>query len=91
MVCSLQTERCPRQVEVLSLQTLIEMVQSVPPVDTPVVIGVCNDCLSRTIVIRHRDTHGTERIYRASWNDVTMSGVPREILQIYDAVVALRK
>ena len=91
MVCSPETPLCPQQVEIRALEMLIDLVPSISPPVGAAAIGLCNDCLERTIVIRRRSRDGTERTYRASWNDLTTSSVSREILQIYAAVTALRK
>jgi hypothetical protein len=64
---------------------LTQPVQPVPPT------SFCNDCLTRTIVIQHRDSAGRVRSYSAEWNDVNRNGVLPQLVQIYDAVIALQK
>lgn len=91
--CVMPQTPCPKQPDVAQLNSLIEtlpelsvlMTQPVPP------SVFCNDCLTRTIVIRRRDSTGIVKSYSAQWNDVSKNGVLPQILKIYDAVIALQK
>jgi hypothetical protein len=92
LICSSLDLGCPKEVQAPQLQTVMEMVQAVVPFAAVVpTVSLCNDCIRRTIVIRRRDSLGIEFNYTASWDDLSRANVPREVLQIYDAVAALRK
>src|SRR5262245_21806508 len=92
IVCSIPEMRCPKVVEPSELRSLVEMipVASLPSTLMQPSVSFCSDCLRRTIVIRWR-SNGMEHTRTASWDDLTRSNVPRAVIQLYDAVAALRK
>jgi hypothetical protein len=91
--CAMPQTPCPERHDVTALNSLIEtlpprnvlMTQPVPPE------VFCNDCFTRTIFVRRRESNGTVRSYSARWTDVRKDGVLSQLLQIYDSVIALQK
>jgi hypothetical protein len=57
----------------------------------PAAPGICNDCINRRVIIVWRDPAGVEHLHWASWDDLTAAMVPREMIEIFNAVMALRK
>jgi hypothetical protein len=90
IMCSAQIQ-CPKEFKASDLQPLIEGIQ--PDILLPVVpvVSLCRDCITRTMTIRRRDPSGLEQTFTASWDDTTKARLPREVIQIYDAVVDLMK
>jgi hypothetical protein len=91
--CVIPQTPCPKQPDVTKLQSLIETLpeQSVLITQPAPPNVLCNDCLTRTIIIRRRDSTGLVKSYSAQWNDVTRTGVLPQMLQIYDAAIALQR
>ena len=91
--CAMPQTPCPKQPDMTKLRSLVETLpeQSILVTQPAPPNVLCNDCLTRTIVIRRRDSTGLVKSYSAQWNDVTKNSVPPQILQIYDAVIALQK
>jgi hypothetical protein len=52
-------------------------------------VSLCNDCFVTTVVIRRRDGNGVHHVFTATWDDVTRSVIPPEVIQIYEAVLRL--
>jgi hypothetical protein len=95
IVCAAQKASCPRTFEVQPIQRLIEKFAGLDPaslLSNPVPApGICNDCITRRVTIVWRDPVGVEHFHSASWDDLTAGMVPKQIIEIYDAVMSLRK
>ena len=89
--CLMPQTPCPKQPDLTKLRSLIKTLPEQSIVVTQPAVSICNDCLTRSIVIRHRDSTGMARSYTAQWSDLNRNGVPPTILQVYDAVVALQR
>ena len=50
---------------------------------------MCNDCVSRTIVITRRDNAGSMHTYTASWDDLSQRAVPQDVIKLYESVLKL--
>jgi hypothetical protein len=96
IVCTTQKPACPESFEVQPIQQLVDkfaaldlsrMVTS--PI--PAAPGTCNDCINRRVTLIWRDQTGLEHSYTVAWDELTAAMVPREIIDIYNAVMALRK
>ena len=91
VLCSREI-RCPKDFSATSFQSLIEAIPAVvPPQPGGPSVALCNDCITRTITITHRDSMGIVHTHAASWNEVTQAQVPKEVIRIYDALVELVK
>jgi hypothetical protein len=96
IVCTMRKPACPDSFEVQPIQQLVDKfagldlsrILSSPIPATP---GVCNDCINRRLILVWRDRMGLEHSYSAVWDDLTAAMVPREIIDIYNAVTALKK
>ena len=87
---------CPKRFEVRSIQLLIDKIAEIaasPVTGNRAVIApsACNDCLTRRVNVVWRDAMAVEHSYSVSWDEVTGANVPPEVIQIYEAVAALRK
>ena len=87
---------CPKRFEVRSIQLLIDKIAEMaasPVTGNRAVIApsACNDCLTRRVTVVWRDAMAVEHSYSVSWDEVTGAIVPPEVIQIYEAVTALRK
>ena len=90
VICASPEAPCGKDFMSSTLQTLVEMIQPGNLIFAKP-ISLCNDCYRNTIIIRRRDSMGMEHTYTASWDITSQSRVPREVLRVYDAVMALRK
>jgi hypothetical protein len=88
--CVMPQTPCPKQPDLTKLSPIIEALPDQSIAVTQPAPAVCNDCLTRSIVIRHRDSTGMVRSYTAQWSDINRSRVLPQLLQIYDAVIALQ-
>ena len=91
VVCSREI-RCPKDFSSSNFRSLIEAI----PIDAQVqpaasIQILCNDCITRTMTISHRDAMGIVHTYAVSWNDATKTQVPTEFIRIYDALVEVMK
>jgi len=92
IVCSREM-RCPNSFPLSDFQPLVEIIQTgtLPVPLPPAVVSLCRDCIMRTIRISRRDSMGVVHYYTASWDDTTKDRLPREVIRIYDALLALRQ
>jgi Fe-S cluster biogenesis protein NfuA len=75
-----------------SLQSINALVAPVPiPEIKSELSGACNDCFITRITMRRRESDGTEKIYFAYWDDVTMTRAPSELVRIAQAALALQR
>ena len=97
IVCTMQKPAaCPKSFEVQPIQQLVDKFAGMDLsriVDQPVPAapGICNDCINRLVILVWRDRTGVKHSYSMSWDELTAAMVPREIIDIYNAVTALRK
>jgi hypothetical protein len=96
IVCTVQEPRCPKTFEVQPIQGLVDKFAGLDPSSIvtnsiPAAPGICNDCINRRVILVWRDRTGLEHSYSAFWDELTAARVPREIIDIYNAVTALRK
>ena len=96
IVCTVQEPRCPKTFEVQPIQELVDKFAgldpaSIGPNSIPAAPGICNDCINRRVILVWRDRTGLEHSHSAFWDELTAARVPREIIDIYNAVTALRK
>jgi hypothetical protein len=91
IVCDSPKDDCPRRFSRATLQSFFQDVplagQAVP---VPSVPSLCSDCVTKTMVVRRRDPQGIEQTFTASWNVLTASTVPPEVMRLYKAVVSVR-
>jgi len=85
--------RCANSFQLSNFQPLVEIIQAgtLPVLRPSALVSLCRDCITTTITIRRRDAMGIVHTYTASWDDMTKDRVPREVIWIYDAVLALRQ
>ena len=50
---------------------------------------LCSDCDSVGVTLTHRETDGKNKVYVSGWNVLTQKHVPEEVLNLYNAVMAL--
>jgi len=92
VICSSPAMHCPRDVAVSDIKPLVEMVpHGHVTISTRSIVGFCSDCVSRTIVVRHRDNLGVLHTYTASWDDLSASVVSREVMKLYESVLTLSR
>jgi hypothetical protein len=93
LICSLPEWGCPTMVQPAQLQRVVDVVQSIvaEPAAEAHPVSLCNDCITTTIVIKRRNTAGIQTTHSVSWDVSTRSSVAADILQLYDALTALRK
>jgi hypothetical protein len=82
-------EKCTKDLIVAAFKPLVDAIQPGNVTITRPLPSLCNDCYVRTIVIRRRDSKGVLHIYAASWDDLSKDAIPREVVQIYEAVLGL--
>lgn len=89
ILCDLPEASCPKSFVPARFQPLLQDIQ----LGTVTIASrslYCNDCLTTTLVIRRRDAAGVQQTTIASWDDVTRSSAPREVIRLYEALIALR-
>jgi hypothetical protein len=96
IVCPTQKPACPNSFEVQPIQQLVDKFAGIDLsriVTSPVPVGpgICNDCIDIRVSLVWRDRTGVEHSYFAAWDATTAAMVPREIIDIYNAVMDLRK
>ena len=96
IVCTMQKPACPESFEVQPIQRLVDKfavldLSRMVTRPIPAAPGTCNDCINRRVILIWRDQTGLEHSYSVSWDELTAAMVPREIIDIYNAVMALRK
>ena len=88
ILCSSPAMHCAKSFTASTLQPLIE---TIPPRTVTIAgrstTGMCNDCVSRTIVITRRDNRGSVHTYTASWNDLSQGAVPQDVIKLYESVL----
>jgi hypothetical protein len=90
--CALSSGACTGDLSGNSLQSISALVTPVPmPEIKSELSGVCNDCFITRITMRRRESDGTEKIYFAYWDDVTMTRAPSELVRIAQAALALQR
>jgi len=62
-----------------------------PTVLSPVAAGICMDCVVTTMSLRIRESNGLEWTYSLSWDPTTLSSIPSDFRQIFQAAAALAK
>jgi hypothetical protein len=86
---------CPKSFEVQPIQQLVDkfagMDLSRIVNRIPAAPGICNDCINRLVILVWRDHTGIKHSYSASWDELTAAMVRREIVDIYNAIMALRE
>jgi hypothetical protein len=96
IVCTMRKPACPDSFEVQPIQQLVDKfagldLSRIVGSPIPATPGICNDCINRRLILMWRDRMGQEHSYSAVWDDLTGAMVPREIIDIYNAVTALKK
>jgi hypothetical protein len=61
-----------------------EKVKIAPPV-------LCRDCFVTRMTVQHRDSNGKVETFFVSWDDVTASGAPAELVKLANSIVSLMK
>lgn len=73
------------------LETLTQLARSARPFNqVEFNTSVCSDCYTTSMVLRRRESDGSERTYVAYWDDSTKKNIPAEIIKIYDAIQSAR-
>ena len=92
ILCTASALHCPKDFVASGLRPFIEAIRfGAAPILNPAPAGICNDCLTRTIVIQRRDADGRLRSYTATWNDLNASAIPPEVMKLYESVVTLAR
>ena len=52
--------------------------------------GICNDCVTTTMTVQRRNGD-SERTIQFRWDESTLGTIPREVLRLHSAVVALAR
>jgi hypothetical protein len=96
IVCTSRKPACPDSFDVQPIQQLVDKfagmdLSRIVTSPNPATPGICNDCINRRVILVWRDRIGLEHSFSASWDELTAAMVPREIIDIYNAVMALRK
>ena|SRR5689334_5457041 len=97
IVCTSQKPPgCPKSFDVQPIQQLVDKfagmdLSRIVTKPVPAAPGICNDCINHLVILVWRDRTGVEHSYSASWDELTASTVPREIVDIYNAIMALRE
>jgi hypothetical protein len=74
------------------LRALIQQIQvTAQAAPIPVVMSLCSDCITRTITITRRDSNGVVHSFTGSFDFTTKAALPREVIRVYDASLALMK
>jgi hypothetical protein len=96
IVCTMQKPACPERFDKQPIQNLVDKLTGAKLTSTvagsaPVIRGLCNDCLNSRLEIVWRDAVGIEHSHSSSWDELTAATAPPEVIDIYNAIIALRK
>lgn len=82
---------CEAELESPVLEALARLARAARPFsEVGINTSVCSDCYTTSIVLRRRESDGSEQRYVAYWDDSTKKKMPAEIIKIYDAVLNAR-
>jgi len=56
-----------------------------------ILTSMCRDCFVTRMTVQHRDASGNVQTFFASWDDVTASGAPAELVRLANSIASLVK
>src|SRR5436190_18754595 len=80
-----EESRCPKGFKASEFEALIQPIRadafSMPDFPSN---GLCADCITRTMSFTDPASTGVVHTHTVSWNELTRSHVPQELLRLYD-------